>query len=56
MAELTRRKLLAGSGVLAGAGLLHKTIPHSHPWEHEAHAADAPTPRTTAAMRRSAAA
>jgi manganese oxidase len=39
VAELTRRKLLAGSGVLAGAGLLHKTIPHSHPWEHEAQAA-----------------
>jgi len=40
VAELTRRKLLAGSGVLAGAGLLHKTIPHSHPWEHEARAAE----------------
>jgi len=38
VAELTRRRLLAGSGALAGAGLLHQTIPHSHPWEHEAHA------------------
>jgi manganese oxidase len=40
VAELTRRRLLAGSGALAGAGLLHQTIPHSHPWEHEAHAAE----------------
>ncbi|HEX5619085.1 MAG TPA: multicopper oxidase domain-containing protein [Solirubrobacteraceae bacterium] len=40
MAELTRRRLLAGSGALAGAGLLHQTIPHSHPWEHEAQAAE----------------
>jgi FtsP/CotA-like multicopper oxidase with cupredoxin domain len=40
VAELTRRKLLAGSGALAGAGLLHQTIPHGHPWEHEAQAAE----------------
>ena len=40
MAELTRRRLLAGSGALAGAGLLHQTIPHGHPWEHEASAAE----------------
>ena len=38
MAELTRRKLLAGSGALAGAGLLHRAVPHGHPWEHEARA------------------
>jgi manganese oxidase len=37
--DLTRRRLLAGSGALAGAGLLHATIPHKHPWEHEAAAA-----------------
>jgi manganese oxidase len=36
--ELTRRRLLAGSGALAGAGILHGTIPHGHPWEHEAQA------------------
>jgi FtsP/CotA-like multicopper oxidase with cupredoxin domain len=36
--ELTRRRLLAGSGAIAGAGLLHSTIPHNHPWEHEARA------------------
>jgi FtsP/CotA-like multicopper oxidase with cupredoxin domain len=40
VADLTRRRLLAGSGVLAGAGLLHQTVPHSHPWEHEAQAAE----------------
>jgi manganese oxidase len=40
VADLTRRRLLAGSGVLAGAGLLHQTVPHSHPWEHEAKAAE----------------
>jgi FtsP/CotA-like multicopper oxidase with cupredoxin domain len=34
VADLTRRRLLAGSGALAGAGLLHATIPHSHPGEH----------------------
>ena len=37
MAELTRRRLLAGSlAATSGAALLHSTVPHSHPWEAEA--------------------
>ncbi len=37
MAELTRRKLLAGSlAATGGAALLHGTVPHSHPWEAQA--------------------
>jgi FtsP/CotA-like multicopper oxidase with cupredoxin domain len=40
VADLTRRRLLAGSvPVLGGAALLHQTIPHEHPWDHEARAA-----------------
>jgi FtsP/CotA-like multicopper oxidase with cupredoxin domain len=41
MSGLTRRRLLAG-GSLAGAGaaVLHSVIPHRHPWDHEARAAD----------------
>ena len=42
MADLTRRKLLA-AGVPAVAGsavALHSAIPHKHPWEGEAHAAE----------------
>ena len=46
MAELTRRKLLAGSLPVLGAGAiaLHETIPHSHPWEHEAQASEGSMP------------
>ena len=41
MASLTRRRLLAGGAVAAGTlPILHSTIPHSHPWEHEAQAAE----------------
>jgi FtsP/CotA-like multicopper oxidase with cupredoxin domain len=41
VARLTRRRLLAGSAVAAGTlPILHSTIPHSHPWEHEAQAAE----------------
>ena len=42
MANLTRRKLLAGGVPLLGAGaaLLHSQVPHSHPWEGEAQAAE----------------
>ena len=37
MAELTRRRLLAGSlAATGGAALLHQTVPHAHPWEAEA--------------------
>src|SRR6202008_3202257 len=38
VAELTRRKLLAGSVPVLGAGaaILHSTVPHGHPWEAEA--------------------
>ena len=38
VAELTRRKLLAASVPLAGAGaaLLHSSVPHGPPWETEA--------------------
>ena len=41
MAELTRRHLLAGGVPLLGAGaaLLHSQLPHGHPWEAEAQAA-----------------
>ena len=41
MSGFTRRRLLAG-GSLAGASaaILHSTIPHSHPWDRDAHAAE----------------
>jgi manganese oxidase len=41
VADLTRRRLLAGGVPLLGAGaaLLHSQVPHSHPWEGEAQAA-----------------
>ncbi len=41
MARLTRRSLLAGSLPAAGAAgaLLHATVPHNHPWDGTAHAA-----------------
>jgi FtsP/CotA-like multicopper oxidase with cupredoxin domain len=41
MARLTRRSLLAGSLPAAGAAgaLLHATVPHNHPWDDTAHAA-----------------
>jgi FtsP/CotA-like multicopper oxidase with cupredoxin domain len=41
MPRLTRRKLIAGSVPLLGgaAAGLHSVIPHSHPWDSEAHAA-----------------
>jgi len=38
--QLTRRRLLAGGAAVTGAGaILHSVIPHSHPWDHEAQAA-----------------
>src|SRR6266536_3835540 len=41
VAELTRRKLLAGSvPVLGGAAVLHSAVPHRHPWDAEARADD----------------
>ena len=47
MAELTRRKVLAGGLPLLGAGAaaLHGAVPHGHPWEGEAKAAKAHHPR-----------
>jgi FtsP/CotA-like multicopper oxidase with cupredoxin domain len=39
VARLTRRGLLAAGSLGAGAAALHSTIPHTHPWEHEASAA-----------------
>ena len=36
MARLTRRRLLAAGSLSAGAAALHATVPHPHPWEHEA--------------------
>ena len=41
MADLTRRKLLAGGVPLLGAGAvaLHGTVPHPHPWGADAEAA-----------------
>ena len=41
MPDVTRRKLLAGSLPILGAGAvaLHETIPHTHPWSNEAQAA-----------------
>jgi FtsP/CotA-like multicopper oxidase with cupredoxin domain len=39
--RLTRRTLIGASVAGAGSAALHATIPHSHPWDHEAHAADA---------------
>jgi manganese oxidase len=39
--RLTRRKLLAGGAALsAGAGVLHATVPHQHPWEADEAAAE----------------
>src|SRR3954462_6567128 len=37
--RLTRRKMLGASAATAGAAVLHNTIPHSHPWDSDAHAA-----------------
>jgi FtsP/CotA-like multicopper oxidase with cupredoxin domain len=34
--RLTRRRLLAASSLTAGAAVVHATVPHPHPWEHEA--------------------
>ena len=39
MPRLTRRNLLGASAATAGAAVLHKTVPHSHPWDSDAHAA-----------------
>jgi manganese oxidase len=40
VAELTRRKLIAGGVPLLGAGVaLHRVIPHGHPWDSDAQAA-----------------
>ena len=39
MPRLTRRTLLAGSVASGAAAGLHAVIPHSHPWDGEAHAA-----------------
>ena len=36
MPRLTRRRLLAASSLTAGAAVVHATVPHPHPWEHEA--------------------
>jgi FtsP/CotA-like multicopper oxidase with cupredoxin domain len=43
VAQLTRRKLLAGSvpALGAGAALLHAAVPHTHPWDAQAQAASA---------------
>jgi len=40
MPDVTRRKLLAGSLPLLGAGAvaLHESVPHPHPWSEDAHA------------------
>jgi len=42
VARLTRRGLIAGGVPLLGGGaaLLHSQVPHAHPWEHEAQAAE----------------
>src|SRR5829696_1544945 len=41
VAPLTRRRLLTGTAAAAGAGaLLHGVVPHSHPWDGDAQAAD----------------
>ena len=42
MPKLSRRRLLAASVPALGgaAAALHSAIPHSHPWEHEAQAAE----------------
>jgi FtsP/CotA-like multicopper oxidase with cupredoxin domain len=41
MSGFTRRKLLAGGGLAgASAATLHSTIPHRHPWDHDAHATE----------------
>jgi FtsP/CotA-like multicopper oxidase with cupredoxin domain len=44
VADLTRRRLLAGSVPVLGAGvaLAHAKVPHGHPWEGEAVASAAP--------------
>jgi FtsP/CotA-like multicopper oxidase with cupredoxin domain len=42
MPQLSRRRLLAASVPALGgaAAALHSVVPHSHPWEHEAQAAE----------------
>jgi FtsP/CotA-like multicopper oxidase with cupredoxin domain len=40
VARLTRRRLLAGSAAAGALPVLHSVIPHSHPWDHEARAAE----------------
>ena len=40
MPRLSRRNLLATSAAGGTAAFLHSVIPHSHPWEHEAKAAE----------------
>jgi FtsP/CotA-like multicopper oxidase with cupredoxin domain len=41
VADLTRRKLLAGSvPLLGGAAALHHGLPHKHPWDADAQAAE----------------
>jgi FtsP/CotA-like multicopper oxidase with cupredoxin domain len=42
VADFTRRRLIAGSVPVLGAGaaVLHGAIPHRHPWDSEAQAAD----------------
>jgi manganese oxidase len=37
--RLTRRGLIGASVASAGAAALHATIPHTHPWDGDAHAA-----------------
>ena len=38
MPRLTRRNLIGASVAGAGAAALHATVPHSHPWTHDAQA------------------
>ena len=40
MPRLSRRNLLATSAAGGTAAFLHSVIPHTHPWEHEAKAAE----------------
>ena len=44
MPQLSRRRLLAASVPALGgaAAALHSAVPHSHPWDGEAHAASSP--------------
>jgi FtsP/CotA-like multicopper oxidase with cupredoxin domain len=41
MPQLSRRRLLAASALGGAAAALHSTVPHKHPWDGEAEAAEA---------------